>query len=224
MQAPRVQGGNCLLNRGEELCDKVVLLDTAIGAASNDDLKATAPLTESEVGTKKRVTFTPDGPVSVPAKHKEITESDKKQIWYNRRDLKSIRAKARSLALRIQADRQKSDFEYSYADTMEKVFWKARDLSEEDELKLWAWFSQAHARRGLERLSASQVGRNRQAKAAIRKVLQTQEDLAKLEADGNTKANMLALVSQGETGQARALAEVFGKADMVAATLNQLEP
>ena len=33
---------------------------------------------------------------------------------------------------------------------------------------------------------------------------------------------MLAVVSETETEQARALAEVFGKADMVAATMAQL--
>ena len=106
---------------------------------------------------------------------------------------------------------------------MEAVFKQARNLSEEEELKLWVYFSQAHARRGLERLSTHQVGRNQKAKAAIRKVLQKQKELSKIETDRITKANMLAHASQIESDQARALAQVFGKADMVAATLNQLE-
>jgi len=211
--------------RGEPgLCVKAAAsLDTA--TCTSTDGKVTAPSHSTQrlrVSSKKRVTFTTHSPVSV-TNDNNLTESEKKQIWYNRNDLQSIRLKARALALRIQADRQKNDFEFSYACTMERVFKQARDLSEEEELKLWAWFSQAHSRRGLERLSASQVGRNRQAKAAIRKVLQTQTDLAKLETDINTKAQMLALVSEEETDQARALAEVFGKADMVAATMNQLE-
>jgi hypothetical protein len=102
---------------------------------------------------------------------------------------------------------------------MEAVFKQARNLSEEEELKLWAWFSQGHARRGLERLSAHQLGRNQQAKAAVRKVLQKQKELSKIEVDRITKANLLARASQIESDQARALAEVFGKADMVAAQL-----
>jgi hypothetical protein len=204
-----------------DVCEKAtVSLDTSI-CAPTVDLKK--PLEQTIAGsklqTKKKVTFAPTSPVSVPDTRPEITESVKDQIWYNRADLQVIRGKARSLALRIHSNRQKNDFEYSYAQTMEATFKQARNLSEEEELKLWAWFSQAHARRGLERLSANQVGRNRQAKAAIRKVLKAQKDLASVKKDKNTKAAMLALVSEGETDQARALAAVFGKADMVAANL-----
>lgn len=227
MQAQRDQFDHCLFTSGaEDMREKAtVSLDTSIMCAPSDaDLQAPIPLRQTMAGsklqTKKKVTFTPSSPVSVPDTRPEITESDKNQIWYNRSDLQAIRGKARSLALRIHSNREKNDFEYSYARTMEATFKQARNLSEEEELKLWAWFSQAHSRRGLERLSANQVGRNRQAKAAIRRVLKAQKDLAKVREDNNTKAAILALVSEGETDQARALAEVFGKADMVAASIN----
>lgn len=170
---------------------------------------------------KKRVTFASDTSISISS-NRNLSKNEKGRIWYNVQDLQSIRAKARALALRIHSDRDKNDFEYSYACTMEAAFKQAQKLSEDEELKLWAWFSKAHARRGLERLSASQAGRNRQAKAAIRKVLQAQKELIKLDTDRHTRAKMLAAVSETETKQARALAKVFGKADMVAATMGQL--
>ena len=216
MQAQNGEFDNSLLSsRGDEMLGKL--------AVSLDDFRVTqkTPLRDKRRASRK-VSFTSESPVSITIDD-ELTDKEQKDTWWQRNDLQSIRRKARSLALRIQAGRQKNDFEYSYACTMETVYRQARDLSDEEELKLWAWFSQAHARRGLERLSANQVGRNRKAKAAIRKILGAQRDISKLKMDQGAKAKMLALISEEETGQARALAEVFGKADMVAATLCQLE-
>lgn len=224
MQEQQVlQCENAVLIREEDKRDKVVVsLDTI--NSSSDELKgAPIPRNKLPAGSRKKVSFTPNSPAVSVSNTKELTDSERQKVWYNRQDMQSIRKRARTLALRIHSDRDKNDFEYSYACTMEAVFKQARDLSEEEELKLWAWFSQAHARRGLERLSANQTGRNKQAKAAIRKVLHTQKELSRLQTDGTTKANMLAVTSQIETDQARALAQVFGTADMVAATMNQLE-
>ena len=121
-----------------------------------------------EAVPNKRVTFAPQNNISM-SNDRHLSENDKGRIWYNRMEMQAFRGKAKALALRIHADRDKNDFEYSYACTMEAAFKQTRNISEEEELKLWAWFSRAHSRRGLERLSASQVGRNQQAKAAIRK-------------------------------------------------------
>lgn len=225
MQASTVvQSNYSLFVTGEELREKVaVSLDTPLCATMHDQLfvqKNTRASPTKQLSSKKKVTFAPHDPISVPSNYKEISESDRKELWYDQSDLHSIRLKARSLAMRIHANRQKTDFEYSYAQTMEKAFKHGCSLSEDEELKLWTWFSKAHARRGLERLSCNHVGRNQHAKAAVKKVLQTQRALTNAKTDRNVKAHLLACVSEGETGQARALAQVFGRADMVAATMD----
>jgi hypothetical protein len=207
---------NTRLARSEEMSDKV-----EASLVSDEEKEPTAPSPRTKVrAPRKKVTFTPNNPVPV-SNTNELTDTERVKVWYTGQDLQGIRKRARTLALRIHQNRDKNDFDYSYACTMEAVFKQARNLSEEEELKLWAWFSQGPARRGLERLSAHQLGRNQQAKAAVRKVLQKQKELSKIEADRITKANLLARASQIESDQARALAEVFGKADMVAAQLEE---
>jgi hypothetical protein len=156
----------------------------------------------------------------------DLSECEKKRLWWRGEELYLIREQAHTLIQNLHETLDENDIEHSYICIMERMFNQGGVLSKDDELLLWIWVSKAHSRRGLEKFIAPRAGRHRRmrVRSSIRKVLEFQKLLGELNINASLKSEMLAVLTKSYTGPEQVIAEVFGKADEVAATQQQLYP
>ena len=156
----------------------------------------------------------------------DLSETEKKRLWWRGKELYSIREQARTLVRNLCEKVDENDIEYWHKCVLERMVYQGGFLSKHDQLMLWIWASKAHSSRGLERFIVPRAGwhRRMRVRSCIRKVLECQELLDELNIEASLKSEMLAVFAKSYSGPEQVIAEVFGKADEVAAMLQQLSP